>query len=107
MSGKPNDFVLGEGETRLTCGLPGATSELLQAYQKGYRPNENPALCSVRRVDGSKETTISPDDGTAADCGDTAAKGEALTIARGGEIKLRASWVGCPKPDMNCSATSA
>src|SRR6478609_3422170 len=33
------EFVLAAGEQRITCGLPGATSETFKAFQQGYRPN--------------------------------------------------------------------
>src|SRR6185369_17204063 len=31
-------------ETRISCHLPGATSEVVRDYNQRYRPNENPAV---------------------------------------------------------------
>jgi len=106
MSGKPNDFVLGEGETRLTWRLPGATSELLQAYQKGYRRTRTRALQrSARRwLQGDDDLARRRDGGGLRRYG---GEGRGVTIARGGEISCAQSWVGCPKPDMIAAPTSA
>jgi hypothetical protein len=79
------EYVLAAGEARLTCGLPGATSEIFQAFKQGYRPNQNPEIAGVTVV-GTSEVPLAPDDGMT----------PSLTVAPGKEVRLRAAWPACP-----------
>lgn len=77
--------VLALGSTRLSCGLPGATQDVLQAFKAGYRANENPRLSAVD-VLGVTVSALTPDDGVT-----TPRK-----VRRGERLVLRASWPECP-----------
>jgi hypothetical protein len=77
--------VIGAGEARLACGLPGATSETLQAFGQRYRRNENPSLGGLWAV-SQGNAALTPDTGA----------GPALTVAPGTKVTLRASWPACP-----------
>lgn len=80
-------YLLGLAQTRLVCGLPGATQEVLKAFADRYRPNENPMLSGVDVV-GATTTPLTPDDGTTTP----------LAVGRGRALTLRASWPTCPEP---------
>lgn len=77
------DLVLGAGESRIVCGLPGATPETLAAFKASYEANASPALTGVSVVGGA---TLAPDDGTS----------PGLAVKRGAKITLRAAWPACP-----------
>jgi hypothetical protein len=79
-------YLLGLAETRLVCGLPGATQEVLKDFSDRYRPNENPTLTGVDVV-GATTTPLTPDDGTT----------PPLAVGRGQALTLRASWPACPE----------
>lgn len=80
-----NDYLLGAGESRLSCGLPGATPETALAFKSSYKPNENPVLAGVSVV-GDTETALTPDDGTST----------GFAVRAGSKITLRAAWPACP-----------
>jgi hypothetical protein len=78
-------YLLAAGETRLTCGLSGATSEALLAFKSAYRSNENPVIEGVALL-GTGDQALAPDDGSAAP----------LAVAAGKAVRLRVSWPDCP-----------
>src|SRR5882672_4342413 len=45
--------IVGLGETRLACGLAGASPDLLEAFQGRYHANINPAVESLSAVGGA------------------------------------------------------
>ncbi len=79
------EYLLAAGEARLTCGLPGATSEIFQDFRKRYRPNQNPEIASLSVVE-APDVSLMPDDGMA----------PSFAVAPGKELRLRASWPICP-----------
>lgn len=79
-----NPPLLGAGESRLVCGLPGATTEVLSEFKLKYKVNENPSLTGVSVI-GDMESPLTPDDGTS----------PGFEVAAGETIKLRASWPEC------------
>lgn len=80
--------VLGAGESRLLCGLPGASSDTLAQFRMEYQPNENPALDGVLVESGGMETPLPVDDG----------QSPGFTVSRGDKLTLRASWQACAAP---------
>ena len=79
------DYLLAAGEARLTCGLPGATSEIFQEFKKGYRRNQNPEIKAMTVI-ATPEVALLPDDGAT----------PSITVAPGKELRLRAAWPACP-----------
>ena len=79
-------WVLSLGQTRITCGLPGATLEALLDYQARHRTNANPALSAVQLV---------ADDGSTQDLEGASPP----AVAAGSRVTLRASWPTCPAVD--------
>jgi hypothetical protein len=77
-------YVFGLGTTRLQCGLPGATREVLEDFTNRYRRNENPVLSAVESI-GAASTPLTKDDATTL-----------LVVRPGDSIRLRASWPTCP-----------
>ncbi|APR79514.1 Hypothetical protein A7982_04861 [Minicystis rosea] len=77
--------LLGAGESRLVCGLPGATTDVLSEFKLKYKVNENPSITGVSVISGKEETALAPDDGTSS----------AFEVAAGKKITLRASWPAC------------
>jgi len=72
------------GETRITCGLAGSTSEQFQDYKLRTKTNENPVLSQVTIVNQgdaplTEDTAESP-----------------LVVSAGQRLSLRASWPACP-----------
>lgn len=67
--------------SRLRCTLSGVTQSQSVAFERAYRPNENPRLESLRLAGGE----LLPD----------AASGS-TSVAPGSEIRLEASWAVCP-----------
>lgn len=76
--------LLALGTTRLSCGLPGATQEVLQAFKARYRPNENPRLSQV--------TVLASTQAVLSDSGSVSPR----VVERGETLHLRASWPSCP-----------
>jgi hypothetical protein len=72
------------GDTRLTCGLPGAIGNAVTSFQKLSRPNENPTLASVDVV-GPPLESLTPEDAATP-----------LAVSPRQALHLRASWPGCP-----------
>lgn len=70
------------GGVRLGCGTPWLPQDQLVIYNQGYRPNEHPAFAGLTREsdDGSEDI----------------ADGDVLTVEVGDEVRLRATWAGCP-----------
>jgi len=81
-----NGFVLGLGETRLTCGLAGATSENVTKFKSRYRQNQNPELTEV--------AALHPDPVPLLADGEEGAT--PFEIGHGEALVLRASWPACP-----------
>ncbi len=73
------------GMSRLICGLGGATAEQSAQYALRYRPNENPVLASVVRVQSGADVPLS-----------LAASSTLLRVQPGERLTLRASWAVCP-----------
>jgi hypothetical protein len=72
------------GETRITCGLAGSTTDQLQQYHARTKPNQNPELLAVTSPTlGDQE--LSAVDATAP-----------LAFAASKPATLRASWSACP-----------
>lgn len=76
--------VLALGESRVGCGLSGATAEAIKDFTANYRVNANPALAQVSVVGSG--AALTPGDG----------KGAALTVDHGAKTTLRAAWADCP-----------
>lgn len=69
------------GFARLRCNLAGVTREQSVEWARRYRPNENPAIEALERVDGASATPI--------------AEGAALAVAPGATVTLRVRWPAC------------
>lgn len=83
--------VLGLGQTRLVCGLPGATREVLEKFRADYRPNVNPGIASVAKVDGATSTPLAAE-----------ADPPTLVVAPGSITRLRTTWPGCVAGQKDC-----
>jgi hypothetical protein len=70
------------GQTRLVCGLPGATREIAEKYRRLYHLNTNPAIASMNVVNGAAADKIDPK--------------TPVTVPRGGKITFRVTWPECP-----------
>lgn len=75
--------VLGAEESRIVCGLPGATSDTLAAFNMAYRPNTNPTLTSVVAVDPGTGSPLP-------------------AVTAGQTVTLRASWPACAAGMTSC-----
>jgi hypothetical protein len=78
------DFTV--AETRLVCNLPGATAEVLLAFQKRYRPNQNPEIATVLAQTSAGDVEL-----TSEELGDSG-----LFVAPGTAVRLTANWPACP-----------
>lgn len=67
---------------RLDCGVQRASTQQLSAYNAQYRPNENPSLAELVRLDD--DTVIPPGDEPA------------TRVKAGSKVPLKASWATCP-----------
>jgi hypothetical protein len=85
-----DDYLLAAGESRLVCGLPGATPETTADFKARYRVNQSPAPAKVTA--GEEDTTLAPDDGTS----------PAFAVKAGSALPLTASWPVCPA-DAACA----
>jgi hypothetical protein len=72
-------------ETRLSCGLAGATSDVTSQFQERYHVNTNPAVASLEVI-GS--IPLAPDD-----------HGAKNPVKAGTSLPLRVAWVACPRVD--------
>ncbi len=81
----PADDLYFVGMSRLVCGLGGATAEQSAQYAMRYRPNENPALASVVRVQSGGDQALS-----------LASSSKLLRVQPNERLTLRASWARCP-----------
>jgi hypothetical protein len=82
--------VLGLGESRVVCGVAGATAEALKELAASYRLNQRPTLTGVSAV-GAASIALAPDDG----------EGAGLVVKAGSRTTLRAAWPACG-PDAAC-----
>lgn len=80
------DFTV--AETRISCNLPGATSDVLIDYAQRYRANQNPILDSVVATTNADATEI---DLKTEDQGDSG-----LVVSPGAVVHFTASWPACP-----------
>jgi len=71
------------GGVRISCGTPWLPRDELIVFNQGYRPNEHPAVALLERENGDDFEPIDPAD--------------TLVVPSAGELRLRASWVGCPR----------
>lgn len=76
------------GFVRLQCGLAGATREQSAEWTRRRRPNQNPAIAAVSRVEGDQVTAV----------------GESVTVSAGARVRFRVSWARC---DDESSCTGA
>ena len=84
---RPTEVVI--GQTRIACGLAGATPEVATEFTRRYRRNDNPVLSSLRWLEGGIE--IAPDV-------DASGHGApAVTVPLGARVTLRAAWPACPE----------
>ncbi len=83
---KEGGDVVGIGETRLACGLAGATPDVLEEFQTRYHANVNPAVATLAAVGGASFQT---DD-----------NGVANPVQRGAHLTLRVGWAVCPSKDV-------
>ncbi len=72
-------------QTRLSCGLAGASPDLLAAYQARHRANANPQIDSLEVVGGPR---LEKDD-----------QGATNPIAGNARLTLRVTWAACPAVD--------
>ena len=65
-SGTP---ILVAEESRILCGLPGATAPVLTQFHTEYQANTNPVLAGLEVVSGGATASLPPDadDGTGPD----------------------------------------
>jgi hypothetical protein len=61
------------GLLRTTCNLAGAPGDLVSAFKASYRPNQNPRIASITRVDQDNE-------------------GPFTVAARGESVRIRVRW---------------
>jgi hypothetical protein len=86
--GGGGDYVLALGQTRLECGLPGATRDVLEEFKKTYVPNRNPAVADVTIArGGGAPATLPVDDGS----GTVAPP----SVGAGETVSLTVSWPAC------------
>ncbi len=78
--------LIAVGETRLSCGLAGATPDVLEDFQSRYHANVNPVVASLGVVGGASFQT---DD-----------NGVANPVALGAHLTLRVGWAVCPTKDV-------
>ncbi len=92
--------LLGAEESRLLCGLSGASGATASQFTMTYKANTNPVLEGVGVVPASGSgavTPLQPDDVTS----------PGFQVAAGARIVLEASWPTCPGPAMQgCGAES-
>jgi hypothetical protein len=88
----PSGDVVAITETRLSCGLSGATPEQSASFGAGYHPNMNPVVDTLMAGDGPP---LGPDDG-----------GKTNLIHVGDRLSLRVSWAACPQ-DATVTCTGA
>jgi hypothetical protein len=82
--GTGGDQIPTLGETRITCGLAGSTSEQFAAYNERTRTNENPHLADVI-VTSLEDAELTREDAA-----------EPLAAPASKSLTLRASWPACP-----------
>jgi hypothetical protein len=91
--------ILAAEESRILCGLPGATTDVLEQFRAQYHPNTNPTLTGLAVVEGSATTPLAPDpdDGT----------GAGFPVKAGSTLTLRASWPACAAGMPSCGGAEA
>lgn len=70
------------GQTRLVCGLPGATREVAQDYRRFYRLNTNPSIASLELLVAGASAAIDPK--------------KPIAVAPGSKVTFRVHWPDCP-----------
>jgi hypothetical protein len=90
--------LLGAEESRILCGVSGASGATAAQFSMEYKPNTNPVLEGlgvVPKAGSGSVTPLSPDDVTS----------PGFSVAAGARIVLQASWPPCPGPSMQgCGA---
>jgi len=81
-------LVLAAEESRITCGLPGATSTTLASFTSEYQPNTNPTITSVVAVDAQTGSPLA-------------------SVAAGQTVTLRTSWPACAPGMTSCGGAEA
>ncbi|HEU4408910.1 MAG TPA: hypothetical protein VFS43_26850 [Polyangiaceae bacterium] len=77
------------GGTRLVCGLAGVNQDTFAEFGRRYRPNENPALASLRALlPNGDALALSPE-----------GEGEPARVAPGTRLRFVAAWPACPASD--------
>jgi hypothetical protein len=76
------------GQTRLVCGLPGATREVAQDYRRLYHVNTNPSIAKMELVSGATVTPIDPK--------------TAVTVTAGAKVTFRVHWPECDATSVSC-----
>lgn len=70
------------GSIRISCGATGLTNEEVIAYNRGYRPNENPSVLAITAVvDGERQSVE---------------EGETLSVAPDSEVSFELGFPDCP-----------
>lgn len=88
-------YLLTLGETRLVCGLPGATREVLSDFAKRYHPNANPELESVVALRPDAQPLV-----------EEGSSGDPFVVRPGETLTLRAAWPACADTDACAGAES-
>ncbi len=88
--------LLGAEESRILCGLSGASGATATQFSMSYKPNTNPVLAGVGVLPASGSVTpLAPDDVTS----------PGFPVTAGDRITLQASWPTCPGAAMQgCGA---
>ncbi|MDB4944702.1 MAG: hypothetical protein JWP97_4236 [Labilithrix sp.] len=88
----PDSLVPTIGKVRIRCGLPGASQEQTQQYNRSYHLNANPVIAAV--------TANLPTGPVLLGAADAAPKPAPLPVAPGQKVSLTVSWPACPLVDV-------
>ena len=80
--------VLAAEESRITCGLPGATSATLAMFAMEYKPNTNPVISALGTIDADTGNPVT-------------------TATAGTTVTLRASWPSCAPGMASCGGAES
>jgi hypothetical protein len=78
---------------RIMCGLAGAGSDDIIAFQKGYVANSNPSVDALTSDSG---TSLAPDDGVAS-----------TSLPAGTHVMLHAAWASCSSDPGACTGAES
>jgi hypothetical protein len=92
--GSGGSYLLALGQTRVVCGLPGATRDVLEAFKKSYTPNANPTIADVTLAQAGGEAGSLPDD----DASTPPAPAAPVRVHPGETVSLAVSWPACDSP---------